>query len=150
MNESDWQILDARLAIKLLNWYIDNEGRWRDPKNPLLVMWSSEAAEAFAAETEGCVVEYHHVWQPHIDIAQAMQLKNVIMKPHVQFELHTLSSWWHYVSITHIYEGVSVEETSDTDAKAMCLVFGAWLDRGNKRDRWYVRKGLHCKSPQEW
>jgi len=117
MTEAEWEAIAEQLAREVLNLT-----RWTDE-------WEAEWWGAYKYDAHIRVDS----WQPHLDIGQAMMLKDKIVRQRWCFDLSNRPD---SISVVYFWEYlrpcVGIQGANETDAKAICLAAEAWADAQEK------------------
>jgi len=142
--DADWQVLDHRIARKVMGWF-----KWDElPEILRLIFWKvietqpDEYDLAFNRDKwwsvleSGCPDSEEDIvgWQPHNDVAQAVLARDRIVEQGWDFVLGASVSGQCEVLVVASFvpeAGVGMfesERSAATDGKAICLAIGRWLD----------------------
>ena len=114
---TDWQARDAGIAGVVWGWgtwWYGSAWWWRNP-------------DGFGLE---CRVDS---WQPHKNVAQALMVKDKIMRDDWCFDLSNRPDTLAIVYFWQMLHSlVGIHGKAETDAKAICLAIEAWLNAQKK------------------
>ena len=132
--EAEWGALAARLAQEVmgcLSWdgLTDEQRMATLAQSSMSVSVCENLWWSWNAERGRAIALVSGKWQPHLDIAQAMMVKDKIVAQRWWFDLHVRPV--HYDPSANFWRPAEspIGGFGKTDAKAICEAAVAWLDR---------------------
>ena len=117
--DTDWQALDARIAREVM-------GRLDGQMAPSLRLIDKAPPDSEACDLYQVV---RPVWQPHKNVAQALMVKDKIVRDDWCFDLSNRPGTLAVVYFWQmLHPMIGIQGKAESDAKAICLATEAWLD----------------------